>query len=148
MAAVPMPPQLADVLTLWRPHTHSEWVFPRGDRKGCWTGGHTHYRPLGSVRRLGQRAGVEGLTMLKFRHSWATHAIQVWGLSSAQVQSVLRHTTPVTQEHYIHDDLPNLNAIARRVQYWEAATPCGAQALSQAAPTGTRPAGSAATPSG
>ena len=51
---------------------------------------------------------MPGVTFQLLRHSWATHAESLWGLSEPLIQRMLRHTTERTQRHYRHADLDNL----------------------------------------
>jgi len=130
---VPIPDALLPILTEWLPHLalpdggavtgvnspmpaanpggvrDPGWVFPNAYRTGPWVGGMKGYRPLDRMKRLGQRAGVEGFTFLSLRHSWATHA-EFWGLSDAMIQRVLRHTNSRTQFHYRHADADNMRS--------------------------------------
>lgn len=56
------------------------------------------------------------MTILSFRHSFATHA-RAWGLSDLMVQAILRHTTRRTQRYYLHTDIPDLLDAMSRVSY-------------------------------
>jgi integrase len=113
-ASVPICPELADVLRDWLPRCGSEWVFPGARGKGPWTGGACGTRPCDLIRQAGEEVGVEGLTLQSLRHAWATWARRRWGLSALQVQEVLRHTSPRTQELYLRPD-PDPMAIVRAV---------------------------------
>src|SRR5262249_17692643 len=63
------------------------------------------------------RAGIPGLTWQTLRRSWATHA-QAWGLGSAMIQRVLRHTSGTTSEHwYRRADVANLAAAVKDVEF-------------------------------
>lgn len=112
-APVPAPPALVDLLATWSPG--SDWLVPNRSRSGPWVGGSPGTKPLDRLRQAGLDVGVEGLTWLSLRHSWATHA-EVWGLGEAEIQRVLRHTRPLTQRGYRHVDLANLRAIGARVR--------------------------------
>lgn len=104
---VPMPEALVTVLGDWLPHCGGDWLFPNWKRDAPWTGGSPGYKPLDRLKRLGERAGVDGFTFQSLRHSWATHA-EFWGLSDAMIQRVLRHTNTRTQWHYRHADAENM----------------------------------------
>ena len=117
---VPMPEALAQVLAQWLPHSGSQWAFPNAVGDGPWIGGSPGYKPLDRMRRLGIRAGVQGFTFQSLRHSWATHA-EFWGLTDAQIQRVLRHTTPRTaKEHYRHPDAINLRQMVKGIGFGQA----------------------------
>jgi integrase len=112
---VPIPPELGEVLAGWLPVCDSEWVMPCSHRRTPWVGGNVSSRACDQLAAAGRAVGVEGLTFLSLRHSWATHAETAWGLSEAAIQRVLRHTRPLTQRLYRHADLANLRAIAGQV---------------------------------
>jgi integrase len=106
---VPIPEALAPILADWLPWTGCEWVFPNAYRSSPWVGGSPGYRPIDRMKRLGQRAGVEGFTFQSLRHSWATHA-EWWGISEAMIMRILRHTSVRTQQSYRHADIANMRA--------------------------------------
>jgi integrase len=124
-APVPAPPELLAVLASWAPRCGSDWLFPTRDRRRPWTGGNPGTKPLDRLKQAASAAGVEGFTWQSLRHSWATHAETVWGLSEGTIRRVLRHTTDLTQHHYRHADAANLVAATRGVSY---ATPLSASA--------------------
>jgi len=117
-APVPIPEALVPILTDWLSHRldhpadfeipSCEWLFPTLNRKGPWTGGPPGTKPVQRLKAVAQRAGIEGMTLLSLRHSWATHA-EYHGYGPALIQRVLRHTTEQTAaQWYRHADLPNL----------------------------------------
>jgi integrase len=135
-APVPMPSALIDILAEWLPNLalpanrgnvrgprprnnpgsvmDDQWVFPNAYRSGPWVGGsHRVGRPVEMMQRLGERAGVEGVTFQALRHSWATNA-EFLGLSPLMIQRVLRHTTLRTQQYYRHADVPNMREAVER----------------------------------
>ena len=107
---------LAAVLARWLPRTGCAWVFPGLALRGPWTGGGPGNKALDQVRELSQRAGIEDVTILGFRHSIATHAAR-WGLGPLQLRDLLRHTNLATQEWYREEDVPNARAIARKISF-------------------------------
>jgi integrase len=115
-ALVPMAPQLGEVLERWKLRSQSTWCFPNVSRTGPWTGGCPGFKPLCDIKLLGERSGVQGVTILGFRHSFATHARR-WGISAEMVRAILRHTTLKTQDWYLHADLDDLADAARKVSY-------------------------------
>lgn len=102
-AAVPLCHDLVAILEGWLPRAGSTWLFPGTRCRGPWTGGSGVNRAAGQVRRLGRELGIEGLTLLSLRHSFATWARRRWGLSALELRDVLRHATVHTQEHYVHE---------------------------------------------
>jgi integrase len=115
-AVVPMATPLKAALQSWTARAGSAWLIPNIDRRNPWTGGPPGYKPLDQVKELGLRARVRGLTILSFRHSFATHA-RAWGLSELMLQAILRHTSRRTQKVYLHPDLPDLLGAIARVSY-------------------------------
>jgi integrase len=116
-APVPCPRVLVGVLEEWVPRAGSRWVFPNLGRTGPWTGGTYGKRPTDRLVAAGQAMGVAGFTPLSLRHSLATHYTNYWGLSEKQLQQVLRHTTVLTQRHYVHADLVNLAELVRDFRF-------------------------------
>ena len=92
-------------------------MFPNTYRTAPWTGGSPGHKPLDRIKRLGQRAGAENFTILSLRHSWATMAETLWGLSDLQIMRILRHTNTRTQVGYRHADLPNLRAAVKDITF-------------------------------
>jgi integrase len=123
-APVPMAPQLVEAIDRWKHRCGilaaapqpADWLIPNVSRTNAWTGGPPGQKPLCQVGALGQRAGVPGVTILGFRHSFASHAPR-WGISREMVQAILRHTTLRTQETYTHADIPDLIDAAARIGY-------------------------------
>lgn len=94
------------------------WLFPQSrDPQAPWRSGSSRYRPTEELKQLGRRAGVDGLTPLALRHSWATHAETAWGMTAEQIQRILRHTNLTTQKHYRHADLANIGVIAGQIHF-------------------------------
>jgi integrase len=107
-APVPMPGPLVAILRAWLPRCGAPWVFPGVMRLGPWTGGMAGKTARCKLRAAGLAVGVEGFTPQSLRRSCATHLRGKHGLSPAQVQLVLRHSSQETQRHYLEDDLVNL----------------------------------------
>jgi integrase len=115
---VPICDELAEVLGRWLPEAGPTWLFPTRDRRSPWTGGNPGTKPLCRLKRAAAACGVEGVTWLSLRHSWATHAETAWGLSDPQIQRILRHTSPMTsRRHYRHADAENLRTMVATVRY-------------------------------
>jgi integrase len=111
-----LPDRLIEVLRDWQKDATCSWVFPNNKGKP-WKTGSVSYRPFDQMQALGERAGVKGANFKRFRHALATHGKQRFGMSREQVQAQLRHTTTDTQEHYTHDDIANLRAAVRKVDF-------------------------------
>ncbi len=120
VAPVPIPEAAVPILTNWLGSRLSSpygfplpaadkipWLFPTLDRRAAWLSGGPGSKPVHRLKAVAQRAGVEGMTFLSLRHSWATHA-EYWGLGPNMTQRVLRHTSSATQNHYRHADIDNL----------------------------------------
>ena len=145
---IPMVEALASALAEWLPHLAipADWpelaqpkgpcprsnptgkrdpglVFPNTYRTSAWSGGPPGHKPLDRIKRLGQRAGAEGFTILSLRHSFATHAESLWGLSDLQIQRILRHTNTRTQGVYRHADLANLRQAVAGITFDGSAPP-------------------------
>lgn len=122
---IPLPDQLISVLREWLPRTGCEWAFPHAYRTGPWTEGPSGRKPLDRVKAAGERAGVDGFTILSLRHSWATHAESRWGIPEAVIKRVLRHTSLQTQLNYRHPDMVNLREQVRGIGFAVASAPRG-----------------------
>jgi integrase len=139
-APIPLPDALAAILADWLPNLalpdrpdenhfgplpvanpsgiqDRGWAFPNARQTGPWMGGAPGYRPNDRFRAIGKRAGVTGLNFLSLRHSWATMAESLWGFSEPQIQRVLRHSTPRTQQTYRHFDPTNLKAACAGISF-------------------------------
>lgn len=122
---VPMPPELAAILTAWLPRIGgSEWLWPGVRKAKVWHGGGPGRRPIDALRAAAAEAEVAGdVTWHILRHSWATHAETLWGLSDAQIQRVLRHTKSSTSARYRHADVANLAKLGRKISFHPAHQP-------------------------
>ncbi len=110
-AYLPMPDELVRAAERWLPRCGGKWAIPACDVEKPWLSGGPSSRPLEQLRGLGLRSGVPGVNFLIWRHTWATHAESLWGLSDGQIQRILRHTRPMTaKQYYRHADLANLRA--------------------------------------
>jgi integrase len=115
-ASVPIPEPLRPVLAHWIPQTGGEWLFPGTRKRGAWLTGGPGVRALDQVRDLGERAGVKGLTLVSFRHTFASMA-ELWGLGELALQRLLRHTRLKTQLHYRHEMPAMLADAAGRIRF-------------------------------
>ena len=115
-ARLAMPEPLMTVLEPRIAAAESEWLFPHAYKTGPWLWGRPGHRPLDEVKELGKRAGVEGLTILSFRHTFATLS-EDWGIGELMLQRILRHSTPRTQKHYRHHDAELLHRAASKVRF-------------------------------
>ena len=98
---LPIPSELARVLTAWIPLAGCEWLFPGARRQGPWLEGPPGLKAIDEIKALGIRAGVEGLTIASFRHTFASLS-ESWGISETMLQRLLRHSNPRTQRFYRH----------------------------------------------
>ena len=88
-------------------------AFPRSELQERMDGRHgAGHRPLDQVKAAGERAGVQGLSFLSFRHSFATNAAS-WGLTPEMVKRVLRHT-PIRRAETLRPFRPRRHAVLRR----------------------------------
>jgi integrase len=132
---VPIPEALATMLAGWLARRMDEpeggfptppdcpYLFPNVSRSNAWKDGSPGTRPLDQLKQAGERAGVEGFTFLSLRHSFATHGEGAWGLSPAQIQRCLRHTSIKTQWHYRHADLDNMRATTGGIDFGPSGEP-------------------------
>jgi integrase len=132
---VPIPDALVPILEAWLARRMDEpeggfpsppdcpHLFPNVTRTNVWKDGCPGTRPLDQLKEAGERAGVEGFTFLSLRHSFATHAEGVWGLSPSQIQRCLRHTSLKTQWHYRHADVENMKASASGIDFGASGSP-------------------------
>jgi integrase len=115
-APVGMPDKLVAVLREWEKDRTCAWVFPNSSGKPWATSG-PGYKHLDQLKELAKRAGIGQATWKMFRHSFDTHGKGRFGMSKAQMQSQLRHTTEDTQKHYDHDDLANLHDAVKAIDF-------------------------------
>lgn len=115
---VPIAGPLRAVLGPWlsRPDLRSPWLVPHQDLDGPWLNGTMDRRPLGRVRALGERAGVPGLTLQGFRHSFATAADR-WQIGTRALQDLMGHASPTTQATYRHTDEDELRRAVDRIRF-------------------------------
>lgn len=116
--AIPIAGPLRRALEPWinRADNPSEWLIPHTRLDGPWLMGAPSCRALTAVRELGRRAGVDGLTLLGFRHAFAS-AADAWQIGPKALQDLMGHTTPITQWHYRHTDPEELRRAADRVRF-------------------------------
>jgi integrase len=115
-ARLPIADALAVVLKGWIPQCGCDWLIPGTRRESFWNQASPGYRPTDRVRQLGERAGVNDVTPLTFRHSFGTLA-EDWGIGELMLQRILRHSTPRTQRHYRHHDAELLARAAAKVHF-------------------------------
>jgi len=101
-AHLPIPSELGKVLAAWIPLTGCAWLFPGARRHGPWLEGPPGFKAIDEIKALGLRAGVEGLTIASFRHTFASLA-EGWNMSELELQRLLRHSNRRTQTHYRHE---------------------------------------------
>jgi integrase len=101
-ANLPIPAELGKVLAAWIPLTGCDWLFPGAKRQGPWLEGPPGLKAIDQIKALGARAGVKGLTIASFRHTFASLA-EGWGIGELALQRLLRHSNRRTQTHYRHE---------------------------------------------
>jgi integrase len=115
-ATLPLALPLHEVLRLWLPRTGCQWVFPGVRLSGPWTQGAPGTKPLDQIRAAGERAGIEGLTILGFRKTIGTLG-KTFGLGPLEVQKLLRHTSTKTQDLYDEADPETLRPAVNRFHF-------------------------------
>jgi integrase len=113
---VPLPASLAEKLRAW-PRT-AGLVFPsrRGERE-------RHL--LRQLQRVAARAGVEGATLHKFRHTYATRLLEQ-GADVVTVQRLLGHSDLETTQRYLNPDAERKRAaVAQLARALPVAGPAG-----------------------
>lgn len=118
---LPMAAPLLDVTRgyledLERNYPGCRWAVPHHFGTGPWLSGRPGHRPLDEVRELGRRAGVEGLTILSFRHTLATR-LEAEGVPDIIIQRILRHASRRTQLSYRNPDLPAMRQAFDRLAF-------------------------------
>jgi integrase len=130
-AVIPMPPELTRILGAWLPRIDEErrescsglwppscsWLIPGVRCEGPWTGGPKGDKAVDAIRRSGEAVGIQGLTLLSLRHSYASAAALRFGLTLYELCRMLRHTSPATQRWYVHVLDQDLVRAAARVVY-------------------------------
>lgn len=101
-AHLPIPAELARVLEGWLPLCGCDWLFPGARRTGPWLEGPPGLKAIDEIKALGMRAGVPGLTIASFRHTFASLS-EGWGISETALQRLLRHSNSRTQRFYRHE---------------------------------------------
>jgi integrase len=115
-AALPVAPVLHRVLEHWLPLCRSEWVFPGIRRIAPWLEGPAGAKALDQVKALGLRAGVEGLTIASFRHTFASLS-ESWGIGETMLQRLLRHSSIRTQHAYRHPLAEGMRDAASKIHF-------------------------------
>lgn len=115
-AVLPIPKPLVDVLRRWISRTGCRWLFPGAKMRGPWTGGMPGANALDQVRMLGERAGVEGLSLLGFRKTIGT-AGKAMGVSQLEMKGLLRHSNIDTQRFYDEESPESLRSAVEKIEY-------------------------------
>lgn len=114
---VPVADEAVAILRPWVESLTGQFVFPCRTKDTPWKHGSEAERPLGHVKALGERAGIPDVTLLSLRHTFTTHARQMMGLSREQVQAILGHSSPTTQDFYEEPDIGNIRQLARQIRF-------------------------------
>jgi integrase len=115
-APVPLPDRLVPTLREWVPRCGGTWLFPGARREGPWVGGSPGYRPLDRLRAAGEAAGIAAVGFHSLRHTLGTQLLRC-GAPTWAIQRVLRHTTPMMTEHYLHPTDRDVAAHVRGFAY-------------------------------
>jgi integrase len=115
---IPLPGPALSIARQWltRSDRSSRWLLPHQGLHGPWFHGATRNKPLNEIKALGKRAGLEGLTLLSLRHSFAT-AADHRQIGPKALQDLLGHSSPQTQWPYRHTDPAELRRAADRVRF-------------------------------
>jgi len=96
-------PAAVALLKRWPRHAHSPYVFPGGGTNGQGEGTHLHPSTLTHAwDELRRTIGLEDVRLYDSRHSYASVAASVHGLSLPQIGKQLGHTQPSTTQRYAH----------------------------------------------
>jgi integrase len=102
---IPIPPDLMAILSVQPRDTR--WVFPnsKGERE-------SHL--LRRLKRVAERVGVEGATLHKFRHTYATRLLES-GADIVTVQRLLGHSDLDTTKRYLNPDVDRKRVAVNRL---------------------------------
>jgi integrase len=115
-ANLPIPSDLGRVLAAWMPLTGCDWLFPGAKRQGPWLEGPPGLKAIDQIKALGLRAGVQGLTIASFRHTFASLS-ESWGIGETMLQRILRHSSIKTQRSYRHPLAEGLREAGAKVHF-------------------------------
>jgi len=115
-AKLPIADPLAEVFSLWLPRCGGEWVFPGVRLRQPWRGGPPGYKPLDEIHSVGERAGIQGLTISSFRKTIGTLA-KTWGLGQLELKALLRHSNVETQRWYDEEAVESLRPAVAKIQF-------------------------------
>jgi integrase len=117
-APVPIAPELAPVLEEMACTAPGRFLFPTWlDSDRPWTGGKAHASPRGRIRALGERAGVQDLTPIRFRRGFIRTASNYVGFGQKQIAKVARQNTLQAQEFYDQRDPLGLQQAMQRFTF-------------------------------
>lgn len=93
------------------------WLIPNCRRTGPWLNGHASICPLGRLKAVALRAGIQDVNWQMLRRTLATQ-LESFGAGEAGIQRQLRHSDPkVSQEHYRKADERNIADLMRDVVF-------------------------------
>ena len=104
--AVPLPPSLAELLRALPKRDTYVFLAARGGRE---------QHLLRRLKRVAKRAGVEGATLHRFRHTYATRLLEQ-GADVVTVQRLLGHSDLETTQRYLNPDVERKREAVARLE--------------------------------
>lgn len=93
------------------------WMIPNVRRTGPWLHARAAICPLGRLKVVARRAGIDDINWQMLRRTLSTH-LEFFGAGEAGIQRQLRHSDPkVSQEHYRKADEANIADLMRDVSF-------------------------------
>src|SRR5262249_29171583 len=83
---------------------------------GPWLHGPRGQKAYEQAKAIGRRAGVEGATLLAFRHAFAT-AADHFQIGTKALQDLMGHSSPATQWGYRHTEVDQLRMAPERARF-------------------------------
>jgi integrase len=126
-APVPMPSILVPTVMEWLAHrcdppvfppaADVPWMWPGARGKSPWAGGSPESKPLRVLQDAAAKAGVGHVTFQMLRRSLTTHLRGSFNVSRDTASRILRHSSDVDDQFYMQDDIENLRAAVKDVEF-------------------------------
>jgi integrase len=122
-ATLPIGDHLLNLLLLWSirmRHPYGRrcqactWLFPGKRLMGPWVTGDSSNSPLGHLRALGERAGVEGFTCKAGRKGIGTY--KEIGLTPMERREYFRHSDDATGDFYDDEKVESMRPAAKKIE--------------------------------